>query len=88
MKNIEKEELDVKQAQLLKRFGAHLKELRQEHKLTQTQLAKLVDMERTHYSRLEAGNHNPSLFLIERICIALKIELKDFFENFKKRSKR
>lgn len=48
----------------LKEFGARLRMLRKERKLTQREVAKLLDITDVHYRRMEAGKVNiPSLTL-------------------------
>ena len=44
-------------------------------KLTQAQLAKLLNTHRSNISRLESGGHNPSLDFLLRVAAALDMEL-------------
>ena len=60
--------------------GYRIKELRiNEANLTQEQLAKKLNWDRTFLSRVESGKQNLTLESLELVCKALKIDLKDFF---------
>ncbi|MEW6674553.1 MAG: helix-turn-helix transcriptional regulator [Nitrospirota bacterium] len=61
-------------------LGARIKELRKTRGLTQDQLSEMVDIDSKHLSRIEVGRSYPSLDVLERIAVALNVELKDFFE--------
>lgn len=61
-------------------LGARIKELRKSRKLSQEELAELIGVEPQHMSRIESGRSYPSLDRLEKISIALKVPLKDFFE--------
>jgi transcriptional regulator with XRE-family HTH domain len=62
-----------------KLIGARIKELRKQAGLTQEQLAEKVDLDSRHLSRLEVGNHFPSLDSLERIAIELNVPMAEFF---------
>jgi len=61
-------------------LGARIKELRKSRKLSQEELAELIGVEPQHMSRIESGRSYPSLDRLEKISIALRVPLKDFFE--------
>ena len=61
-------------------LGARIKELRRANKLSQEELAEMIGVEPPHMSRIEGGKSYPSLDRLEKIAIALKTPLKDFFE--------
>jgi len=61
-------------------LGARIKELRRSRKLSQEELAEIIGVEPQHMSRIESGRSYPSLDRLEKISIALKVPLKDFFE--------
>ncbi|MDD3014573.1 MAG: helix-turn-helix transcriptional regulator [Candidatus Gastranaerophilales bacterium] len=56
-----------------------IKELRKAKKLSQFQLAEIIDTDSKHLCRVENGGSFPSIDLLEKISIALNIELKEFF---------
>jgi DNA-binding XRE family transcriptional regulator len=49
---------------------------RKEKKLTQKDLAGLIGTKQSNISRLESGNYNPSLDLLNRIALAVGKELE------------
>lgn len=54
-------------------FGETLKELRLERKLTQTEIASLLNMKQVQWCSYESGKHTPSIDNIVRICNILGI---------------
>ena len=63
-----------------KLLGERIKELRKTRKLSQDKLSEQVDIDPKHLSRIEVGSSYPSLNTLEKIAIALNIEIKEFFE--------
>lgn len=61
-------------------FGKKVKEFRTTQKISQESLADLAGLDRTYISDIEKGKRNVSIETIQKISIALKIEMKDFFE--------
>jgi len=59
------------------RFGKRLRELRQRKGLSQERLAELAGLHRTYVSGVERGERNISLLNIERLAIALGVEMSD-----------
>lgn len=47
---------------------------RVEHKLTQSELARMLGMRQPHIARLEAGEHEPSLATLSRLARVLGME--------------
>lgn len=70
-------------AKLLKRFGTHLVGCRESKGLTAAELARLCYMERSSIARLESGRTNPSLFVLKKLCVGMKIELDELLKGFK-----
>jgi putative transcriptional regulator len=66
----------------LKNFGKHLKYVRTQRGMTGVELAHRLRLDKQSISRIETGNVNPSIYLIQQICDVLDCELKDFFEEF------
>ncbi|MVO08560.1 helix-turn-helix domain-containing protein [Flavobacterium sp. TP390] len=50
--------------------------------MSQTELGNLCDIERSNMSRIEAGNTNPSSYLLYLFAQKLEIEASEFL-NFK-----
>jgi DNA-binding XRE family transcriptional regulator len=47
---------------------------RVDHRLTQTDLARMLGMRQPHIARLEAGEHEPSLATLSRLARVLGLE--------------
>lgn len=65
-------------------FGARLKKLRQEKKLSQEELAFQCNMQASHIGQLERGQKNPTLDTLIKIANGFEItlpELLDFDEK-------
>ena len=63
-----------------KKIGLRIKELRKKHKISQEKLADMAKLDRTYINSVENGKRNISIVNIEKIAIAFKISLKDFFD--------
>ncbi len=66
---------------LYEKFGLNVVYYRKRKKLTQLQLAELIDVERSHISAIELGNVGVSFDVIFKLCEVLEItpkELCDF----------
>ncbi len=61
-------------------FGIRVKELRKNRGLSQEELAEKTDISSKYLSRVEMGQHFPSIDTLESLAKALQVELKDFFE--------
>ena len=62
------------------KFGLNVVYYRKRKKLTQLQLAELVDVDRSHISAIELGNVGVSFDVIFRLCDVLEIEPKELFD--------
>jgi len=59
------------------RFGKQLQRLRTGRSLTQEQLAVNVGLSRTFITRLELGQHDPTLSTLVRLAKALRVSVTD-----------
>ncbi len=57
----------------------HLKEIRAEKKLSQSQLAEMVGVSRNTISSIETGQFNPTAKLALVLCIALDKKFEELF---------
>jgi putative transcriptional regulator len=57
----------------------HLKEVRAEQNLSQTQLADMVGVSRNTISSIETGQFNPTAKLALILCVALDKKFEDLF---------
>ena len=65
---------------LYEKFGLNVVYYRKRKKLTQLQLAELVDIDRSHISAIELGNVGVSFDVILRLCEVLEITPKELFD--------
>lgn len=63
-------------------LGMRLKELRKNRGLSQEGLAEKVAISAKYLSRVEMGRHVPSLNVLLRLAVVLRVEIKDMFEFF------
>ncbi len=61
-------------------FGLNVVYYRKRKKLTQLQLAELVDVDRSHISAIELGKVGVSFDVMFRICEVLDITPKELFD--------
>ncbi len=63
-----------------KLLGKRIKELRTQQKLTQEQLAELLDIEERNLSKIECGVNFVRAETLEKLSAALKTSPKDLFD--------
>jgi DNA-binding XRE family transcriptional regulator len=61
-------------------FGLHLKKVRQELGISQTNLALDAEVDRSTIVRIETGKFNPTLDLVFILAEALNVPVKTLFE--------
>lgn len=66
---------------VLNAFAQVLKELRKEQKLTQEDLASLIQSDRSFISQMERGLKQPSLYTLYKLSKALKVVPQSFIEK-------
>ena len=67
-------------------YGEKIKNAREDMDLTQRDMAKLIPMNQSNYSKIERGVQEPSMAQLRRICQILKLDPRfllgiDEFEN-------
>lgn len=62
------------------KFGLNVVYYRKRKKLTQLQLAELVEIDRSHISAIELGNVGVSFEVIFKLCEALEITPDKLFD--------
>jgi len=65
---------------LYEKFGLNIVYYRKKNRLTQLQLAELVDVDRSHISAIELGNVGVSMDLIFRFSEVFNITPKELFD--------
>lgn len=66
--------------ELYEKFGLNVVYFRKRKRLTQLQLAELIDVDRSHISAIELGNVGVSFDVIFKLCEVLEIKPKDLFD--------
>ena len=69
--------------EILKAFGKHLREVREQSGLAQEKLAELADVHRTYQSLIERGLANPTLLTIVAQARALKVRPSKLLEKLR-----
>ena len=63
-----------------RKFGLNVVYYRKSLRVTQLQLAEMLDIERSHISAIELGNVGVSMDLIFKMCEVFKIMPKELFD--------
>ena len=69
----------VKDPVLLKKIGERIRHLRKEKKLSQLQLAVLMDNHAEQIGRIERGELNVTIGTLQKIAESLRIPITDLF---------
>ena len=56
-------------------LGSGIRKARKEKNMSQSELAALCNFEKSNMSRIEAGNANPTILTLRKICKALQVKL-------------
>lgn len=64
-----------------KKFGNKVRKLRLAKGLSQEALAHLADLDRTYIPSIEKGERNVSITVIEKLADALKVDIKELFND-------
>ncbi|MCA6068720.1 helix-turn-helix domain-containing protein [Chryseobacterium sp. RG1] len=75
--------MDKKEFQIA--VGKRIKQLRENKKISQVELAALCNFEKSNMSRLEAGNTNPTAYTLYIIAQKLEVEVYEIL-NFNSNS--
>ncbi len=70
----------MKKEKFLKKLSTQISKVRKEKKLSQVQLAKLMNLPQQNISRLESGRINPSVYSIHEIAVCLKVSITDLLD--------
>lgn len=55
--------------------------MRKANKLSQERLALMIGVERSYLAKLERGERNPSVLVIEKIACGFDLSLSEFFQG-------
>lgn len=62
-------------------IGNRVYEIRKQWKLTQSQLAEMVGVDTSTINKIEKNKATPSLGLLDRIAVALKVSVSDLLSD-------
>ena len=62
-------------------IGRRIRDLRKANKLSQERLALMIGVERSYLAKLERGERNPSVLVIEKIACGFDLSLSEFFQG-------
>lgn len=63
------------------KYGIKVKKFRINKGWSQEKLALNADLDRTYIPSIEKGERNVSIVVIQKIAIALDVDIKDFFDS-------
>lgn len=66
--------------ELLKLIGKRIREIRNQQKMSQKDVAFRIGMETSNFSVIETGKSNPQVLTYARIAAALGVDLQEFFD--------
>ncbi len=69
--------------EIKKNIGLRIKELRIKLDISQPELSYRCELDRTYITSVENGKRNISIVNLEKIANALKLTIKDFFNDDK-----
>ena len=62
------------------KFGGKVQRIRKKSKISQEELASMIGVHRNHMGRIERGETNPNLPLINKIARALKVKSSELLD--------
>jgi transcriptional regulator with XRE-family HTH domain len=68
--------MDIRQT-----LGRNLARLRRERELSQEAFADLAELHRTYISGIERGIRNPTITIIEKLAVALNVEIAELVDQ-------
>ncbi|MFN8308725.1 MAG: helix-turn-helix transcriptional regulator [Chitinophagales bacterium] len=63
------------------KIGQRIKDLREKAEMSQKDLAYASDLDRSYIASIENGQRNVSIVNIEKIAVALNVNVKEFFKS-------
>ena len=73
--------MEYSDKELLERIGLKIVAKRKELNLTQEDLAYSANIDRTYIGYVENGKQNITITMLNRFAKALKLDIKDFFND-------
>ena len=66
---------------LIRRLGVRVRFLREQANISQEALGLLSGLHRTYIGAIERGERNPSVLSLKKIADALKVSVRDLFDE-------
>lgn len=66
---------------IILRLGARVRLLREQANISQEALGLLSGLHRTYIGAIERGERNPSVLSLKKIADALKVSMRDLFDE-------
>lgn len=73
--------ISKQEEKFLKGLGERIASIRKQKRMKQVELGFKCDIEKPNMRRIEAGNTNPTILTLRKICVALGIELEELFHE-------
>lgn len=73
--------MPVDKKQALEALGKRIRKLREGKGISSAEMSRMVDMERSNYSRIETGKQNPTYTTLLKICGALETEISTLLKK-------
>ena len=64
----------------MKKLGLRIKTIRKEKSIKQIDLGYALDLDKSNMNRIEAGNTNPSILLLQKISAELEVPLSELLD--------
>lgn len=71
----------TKEKNILQNFGKSVRYFRKQKNISQEKLAEIAGLHRTYIGMIERGEKNITLLNIERLVVALSVEIKDLIDD-------
>jgi len=73
--------MPVDKKKALEALGKRIRKLREGKGISSAEMSRMVEMERSNYSRIETGKQNPTYTTLLKICEALETDLNTLFKS-------
>ncbi len=73
---------EIKNSECLVDFGKYIKDAREGKQINQIEIAELLGMTQSYYSRIERGQREVDLVTAMRICRVLSLDMKTFIAKY------
>jgi len=83
MEKKEKKEIQRGEEEIvfLKKLGEQIATIRKEKDIKQVELSSRLNIEKANLSRIEAGNTNPTILMLRKICKNLEINWDELLRD-------